>query len=695
MTSQQQPRAFGRYEVIRPLGRGAVGEVFLARDPALDRYVAVKTLSGLEALADSEREEAQARFFREARSAAALNHPNIVTIFDVGEQDGVPYIAMERLEGTTLDRHARRPHLLPITKVLELGVQAAMALHEAHRAGIVHRDIKPANLVLCEDGSLKVADFGLAKEAAAALTSNQEVFGTPAYMAPEQIAGKPLDPRADLFSLAVSLFELLTGQRPFTGDTVSSVLYRVVNDTAPPVRSFNREAPAELEQLLARMMAKSPEGRPADGHQVARELRAALESLGGVPADLVLPPPATPSAERQGSGEASGEREDGQAQDRGRRRRRGRRRVPGARPALVAFGVLVVLIGGWLAPLWLGVDPLGGQRRPVEDALSAALGPVGDAIRLTPPLRQVSVSTEPAGLTVSVADGSGRARVSDGRLVFLADRMEPIRLVVDDPCREGELLVDPPRVPQAVVVETSPRSATVPIGSDPEGAQVSVDGVPAEGRTPTDLQLTRCEPHTITLRIAGRPERTVELPAEEAPEPWRQTLASVSIEPPPEGAIVLGKSPHYPVTVLSASSGRDLGDAGEGITLPPGRYRLLLVNSDVLLRKEVTVRVEPGARREIAVAYPALGTLRVISLPTNAEVEGRAAGGRRYFDLGTTPLTGARIVAGEIELRVVHPGSGEVATGAVTVRAGDEPTEVRVAQATGWKIPKTSARSGE
>jgi serine/threonine-protein kinase len=154
MTSSSQPRSFGRYEVVRPLGRGAVGEVFLARDPALDRYVAVKTLSGLEALAETDREQARNRFLREARSAAALNHPNIVTIFDVGDQDGVPYIAMERLEGTTLDRHARPPHLLPLPKVIELGVQAALALHEAHRAGIVHRDIKPANLVLCEDGAL-------------------------------------------------------------------------------------------------------------------------------------------------------------------------------------------------------------------------------------------------------------------------------------------------------------------------------------------------------------------------------------------------------------------------------------------------------------------------------------------------------------------------------------------------------------
>jgi hypothetical protein len=696
MTSQHQPRAFGRYEVIRPLGRGAVGEVFLAKDPALERHVAIKTLSGLEALADSEREQAQARFFREARSAAALNHPNIVTIFDVGEQDGVPYIAMERLEGTTLDRHARQPHLLPLTKVVELGVQAAMALHEAHRAGIVHRDIKPANLVLCEDGSLKVADFGLAKEAAAALTSDQEVFGTPAYMAPEQIAGKPLDPRADLFSLAVSLFELLTGQRPFTGDTVSSVLYRVVNDPAPPLRSLNPETPAALEQLLARMMAKSPEGRPADGHQVARELRQVLESLGGVPADLVLPPPATPGGDRPGSGERSGTGRDGEkGQERSRGGRRRGRRVRGARPVLIVLGLLILLVAAWLSPLWLGVDPLGGQRRPVEDALSAVLGPAGDAIRLTPPLTSVTVTTEPAGLDVRVADGNGRAHVQQGRLVFLADRTEPIRLAVDDPCREGELLVDPPGAPQEVVVETSPRRATVPIGSDPEGARVSVDGVTMDGRTPMDLELVRCEPHTITLRIAGRPERTVHLPAEEAPQPWRQALASVSIEPPPVGTIVLTKSPHYPVTVLSASSGRDLGDAGEAITLPPGRYRLLLVNSDVLLRKEVTVRVEPGARREIATAYPALGTLRVISLPANAEVEGRAAGGRRYFDLGRTPLTGARVVAGRIELRVVHPDSGQVATGGITVSAGDEPTEVRVAQATGWKIPQASARSGE
>jgi hypothetical protein len=697
MTSSSQPRSFGRYEVLRRLGRGAVGEVFLARDPALGRDVAVKTLSGLEALGESEREQAQARFLREARSAAALNHPNIVTIFDVGEQDGVPYIAMERLEGTTLDRHAREPHLLPMAKVVELGIQAAMALHEAHRAGIIHRDIKPANLVLCEDGSLKVADFGLAKEAAAALTSVEEVLGTPAYMAPEQIAGKTLDSRADLFSLAVSLFELLSGQRPFTGDTVSSVLYRVVNDPAPPLRSLTREAPAELESLIARMLAKSPDGRPADGHEVARALRSVLETLGGVPSDLVLPPPATPRSQAEGTG-GGGSRGDHRETDqrRGKERRRTGRRTPaGVRPALALIGAIVVLIAVWLAPIWLGWDPLGSARRPVEDWMSASLGGVGDAVRVTTPLVRVEVGSDPPGLELTLEGGGGMTRLEGRQLLYPADRREPMVVAVDDPCREGSRVVDPQRQPEAVVVQAERKVVRVPVASDPSGARVAVDGRTVDGRTPTELELSRCEAHTITLAIEGRPERTLELAADAAPDTWRETLAQVPIAPPPDGEIVLEKSPHYPVTVLAVRNGRQLGSAGETITLPPGRHRLLLVNSEVLLRREVTVRVDSGRRRDIAVPYPALGTLRVISIPANARVLGRGAGGRRYFELGRTPLTGRDVIAGKIELKIVHPSSGDAATGAVRVRAGDAPTEVRVAQATGWKIAQTSEGSSE
>lgn len=275
--SSKTTKTYGRYEVVRLLGKGAVGEVYLAKDPALDRLVAIKTLPSLAALPPGERREVAARFTREARAAAGLTHPNIVTIYDVGEQDGVPYMAMEYLEGTTLDRHTRRGHLLPPQKVLEIGIQAAVALARAHAAGIVHRDVKPANLVLLPDGTVKITDFGLAKDPGTGLTAQDDILGTPNYMAPEQIAGRTIDGRADLFSLAVTLFELLTGELPFPGDSVSSVLYRIVNEPPRKLRDVAPDLPEDLERLLERMMAKDPAERPRDYPALLQDLGLLLD----------------------------------------------------------------------------------------------------------------------------------------------------------------------------------------------------------------------------------------------------------------------------------------------------------------------------------------------------------------------------------------------------------------------------------
>ncbi|UCF69409.1 MAG: serine/threonine protein kinase, partial [Acidobacteriota bacterium] len=296
MAPEIEQKTFGRYEVIRPLGRGAMGEVYLARDPELRRLVAIKSLASIEALPPAEQEELRARFRGEARAAAALSHPHLMTIHDVGEHEGVPFMAMEYLEGITLDRHTQNGHLLPPAKVLEIGIQAAAALDVAHRAGIVHRDIKPANLVLLSNGAVKVTDFGLAKAPQTGLRSNDQTVGTPNYMSPEQIAGRPLDGRADLFSLGVSLFELLAGARPFPGDTISSVMYRIVNEPPQSLTALRPGLPTALERLLETMLAKEPNQRLPSGTHVAAAIEPILHQLGGVPSNIELPPPSATHA---------------------------------------------------------------------------------------------------------------------------------------------------------------------------------------------------------------------------------------------------------------------------------------------------------------------------------------------------------------------------------------------------------------
>ncbi len=648
MPSSQPPRKFGRYEILRLLGRGAVGEVWLARDPVLEREVAIKTLGGLGGLPPEEQAEAKARFLREARAAAALAHPHIVTIYDVGEEGGVPYIAMELLRGVTLDRHTRRGHLLPPEKVVELGMQAALALDEAHRAGIVHRDVKPANLVLTGDGKLKVADFGLAKDPGTALTATDSLVGTPNYMSPEQVAGRPLDGRSDLFSLGVSLWELLAGELPFAGDTISSVLYRVVNEPPRPLREIRPGLPERLYALLDRMLAKDPAERPATGAEVARELHAVLEEMGGVPGNLALPPPAPPGEEGpRPSGSRPGA---GQVRDDARSRRGRRRWWLGPAVLLVLAAVVVAL---WTAPLWTGFDPLDGHRRAVEDRVEEWFGPFGRAIRVTPPDRLLPVVTDPPGLPVAV---DPPARIEpDGRLRIPGDLGAPVTVRVEDPCREGSVTVDPARVPPEVRVPTSPRRVRLPVATDPPGARVVLDGSPLEGRTPLELALELCREHLLRLEKRGRRPREIALPATEDPAAWREALAKISLAPPPRGRLVVAAPPGYAAEVRSARTGRRLGRAGRPISLAPGTYRLLLVAPDVLVRREVTVRVSPGASRRVDVDWPPLGKLSVRAVPPGGTVEIRRPGDDRWKELGTTPLNGVEVAAGPLEVRVGHP----------------------------------------
>lgn len=285
----ERPDEIGRlgpYRVLAVLGRGGMGVVFRAHDPALDRIVALKAmLPGTSAVP-----AASERFLREARASAALKHPHIVTIFQVGEDRGVPFLAMEFLEGEPLDDRINREDRLPLAEILRVGREAALGLAAAHARGLVHRDIKPANLWL-EGPSrhVKILDFGLARAQAdqARLTQSGLIVGTPAYMAPEQAEGKPADPRGDLFSLGCVLHEMSTGTPPFHRDTTIAVLRALALHEPPLLVELRPEAPRELSALVARLLAKNPEDRPASAQEVAQRLRA-LEQR---PTTQVLPKP--------------------------------------------------------------------------------------------------------------------------------------------------------------------------------------------------------------------------------------------------------------------------------------------------------------------------------------------------------------------------------------------------------------------
>jgi eukaryotic-like serine/threonine-protein kinase len=273
------PSTLGRYKVLKELGRGAMGVVYLGKDPTIQRFVAIKTMQ-LDEIDDAEKlQKVRERFFQEAESTGRLSHPNIVTIYDAGEEQDLGYIAMELLEGTPLKHWSRKPNLLPLEKLIPIFAMVADALDYAHQQGIIHRDIKPANIMLTKDQIVKVMDFGIAKMASSSKTQTDIVLGTPVYMSPEQLAGKKVDGRSDMFSLGVTLFELLTGRPPFTADNVSALLYAIANHPHPKLAVLRPDLPPMVEEILDRVLQKDPVQRYRRAGEFSQALRSYIDGL--------------------------------------------------------------------------------------------------------------------------------------------------------------------------------------------------------------------------------------------------------------------------------------------------------------------------------------------------------------------------------------------------------------------------------
>jgi tRNA A-37 threonylcarbamoyl transferase component Bud32 len=274
-----QPQTIGRYEIVAVLGHGAMGAVYQAQDPKMDRTVAIKTILAT-ALSGPLADEYRERFIREARAAGRLTHNGIVTVYDVGEDNDIPYLVMEYVNGRSLATAMETGDRFNFDRIYELGFQVADALGYAHRHGVVHRDVKPANILLATPapGELeraKIADLGVAKLAASQITTTGQLLGTPAFMAPEQFTGAPIDGRADLFSLGVIVYWLATGDKPFGGDTITAVSYKIVNVEPPMPRRLNPAVPVALEKIIMRCLEKDPAARYPSGEALAADLAAA------------------------------------------------------------------------------------------------------------------------------------------------------------------------------------------------------------------------------------------------------------------------------------------------------------------------------------------------------------------------------------------------------------------------------------
>jgi len=682
------PKKLGRFEIVREIGRGAMGQVLLAHDPKIDRQVALKTLTTSSAISEEEARETSQRFVREAQAAGRLLHPHIVTIFDVGEDAGLSFIAMEYIDGMTLERYARADSLLPPARLLDLMTQAAGALDYAHQAKVIHRDIKPANLMVQEDGSLKVTDFGLAKNPSAGLTQSGVLLGTPSYMSPEQIQGKDLDGRSDLFSLGVVLYELLTGVRPFEADSISTIIYRVLYEDPRPATAHNPALPPAVHAVLEKALAKDPARRYPTGAALVADLRKAFSDLpaetlarpfplpsrppGGRPAPTLPPsrpgPPTMGSARRPGTATA----------------RASRGPVPAPRPQpkptflahhpiKIVVLVFMVLLGLAVFPRWANRgdrrfgDRSGNVSLPAPGPAQAA--GVGGAIPASPATDgpasgttrvSVDVQTKPAGGSVFLDD----IRVQDGKVVLALSDPQTHAIRARSGCLEGiaeRSAADLASLPGPLVLEMRERRQVVAIGSEPPGARVRLDGRDTGKVTPVEIELDACQERTVELRLDGHRRWTKTFPAGQDGDEVAEALKAVALAPIPRGTVTLPRPKGWTGEVFLGTT--RVGSTSEPVTLEEGNYTLVVRNDKVFAKTSIPVVVKGGETIRPAAVFPGLGSLTVQAQPSNCKVYVDGA----YVDV--TPILDLPIAAGDHAIKVVFVPNGATQDRRVSIRA--------------------------
>jgi hypothetical protein len=656
----------GRYLITGRIGRGGMGMVYRGLDPALEREVAVKTLVA-EGSFDP---ESRRRFEVEAKAAARLQHPNIVTVHELGEDRGILFIAMEMLPGADLDSLLKSGETLPLPEKLDIVAQVCRGLAFAHERGIVHRDIKPSNVRLLDDGTAKIMDFGIAKLGASHhITKTGMMVGTVHYMSPEQVRGSPLDGRSDVFSAGVILYELLAGERPFRGDDVTQILYKIVNEepATPDLHRLGDLAP-RLQEVLARALAKDPAARypgaaafgeelsalvelarktegPAaaaageglaaarralrDGHaeeaitrlrglvarhpaslEVRRALRAALREEGR------RQEPSAPSAdgypELEATFQAALTRRAGDADQATLAGQAGTELMPTvvASPAATPAPAVAPARGrGWL---WAG-----GACLILAAAASAVLlrgsPPAASSAGATPTGARVPVRSEPPGAAV-LLDGRDTGVVTDGEIVVPAPLPERVTLTFRraghaDATRTLRL---PLPQGETVTVALQATAHALPVRTQPPGAKVTLDGTPVVGVTPVELELDPASEHRIALALDGYAGQEIRTKPGAPPAALDVTLERIV----PPGTVAIASAYALDVVWRGRVLVRDA--TSPRVQLPGGRQLLTLQSSAVFLKTELGVDVPPGG--EVALEAPGLGKLNVRATPDNCEV---------------------------------------------------------------------------
>jgi serine/threonine protein kinase len=547
----------GRYVIQGELGRGAMGVVYRAQDPAIGRTVAVKTIRIGQFNDEREIKHVQDRMMREAQAAGILSHPNIVTIYDIQHENDTAFIFMEYVDGDTLEKLLLSDTPIDQHFILRLLRQAAEALDYAHERGIVHRDVKPANIMVRRDGTAKIADFGIARMQSHSLTQTGQILGTPNYMSPEQISGKTVDGRADQYSLAVMLYEVLTGEKPFVADSLPTLLFRVVSEAPQPVPRLNPTLSPAIDQALQRALAKNPEERFATCSEFIRALDHACQSAPGwktlvrggglsqptlgaklpqpTPKAVVLPAPpaATPippaPARVPASASASAERPKSPR----------KAKAKFNTLAIAAVAIAAALIGAVAIGAKLKQDKQKAAQGAVTPKLEPAVTAVNPKKADTPKVSAAAKTTpkniEPPQPREYSAPANGAPPTATGggaMAVAIRSTPEGARVVMDDgklppcttPCllelpkgrHTATLMLDTYKselrifyVPQdtAISVNLEKRKGVLEVNSTPPGATITIDGAEQPQKTPAMIPLVVGK-HSVSIALPGKPSYT-------------------------------------------------------------------------------------------------------------------------------------------------------------------------------------------
>jgi serine/threonine-protein kinase len=626
-TKMGDAKRFGRYEVCDTIGRGAMGVVYLAEDPVIGRKVAIKVVEAHTGLEKDELVQLQARFEREFQSAGRLSHPNIVGVHDVGQEEGATFIAMEYVQGESLASVLAENRAFSFKEIADLAAQLCSGLDYAHEFGIVHRDIKPANILITRDGRPKITDFGVAKVATTTLTRTGTVVGTPAYMSPEQVTGHPVEGTADQFSLAVMIYQMLTGERPFTGENPTTIMYKIVHEQPVPPSVLNAMVPGPVDDGLIRALAKNPQERYATCMELADALRGALGAAPG-DATVVMSTGQTEATVVDPSLRGAQPQPDATGKGQGMR-------VVGLAAAGVAVVGLAIAAWAYSIGAFGGAGEGSGTPEDVSTEPPAAL---------THPLRiqagegwQVWVNGNDTGVvtpgSVDLSGAAGEEVTVELRFGDLAPVAATFTLGDGLP---GTWEPEDAAMATAALVEEDaaeePPPAEPPVAftivSVPVGVRVTFDGEILNDRTPADVDIDLAESHSVTIELEDY-----------SSESWtfdRDALSDAQVEsrelrfnltPAIAPGFVKIDNPSYAVEVrvtpVGGTPGQELNLGASNlheIRLTPGRYAINASAPSVYWtgqRRTVTVVSE----ETLSITWlPRAVTVQVSAVPGNCVV---------------------------------------------------------------------------